>query len=216
MEILDVLDILDRLEKLSLLFFVVFSSKELHELHFEVGCQYALSHGIVYLLQRPEAPAVGLLAGRDFLVVDNPVGIDEFVLAVGVELIHLHQFATFGIDAQFLASLAKKGGGDVLAEVDMTSNGSIPLAGLYLLPHGALLQVEFALAVEHMQVHYGMQEHGAIVALGACGLANDIAGRVNEGEEFLSPSRPTPNPSTGEGSGMFSMVCIILFVCHLF
>ena len=65
-----------------------------------------------------------------------------------------------------------------------------------------------------MQMYHGVQEHGTIVALGACGLADDIAGRVNEGEEF--PSGPTPNPSTGEGSGMFSMVCIILFVCHLF
>ena len=184
MEILDILDRLDILENLSLLFFVVFSSKELHELLLEVRCQYALPYGIVYFFHAPETAAVGLLAGRDILVVDNLVGIDEFVLAVGVELVHLHQFATLGIDAQFLASLAEKGGGDVLAEVDMTAHGSVPLAGLYLLPHGALLQVEFALAVEYMQMYHGMQEHGTIVALGTCGLADDIAGRVNEGEEF--------------------------------
>ena len=180
------MEILDILEKLSLLFFVVFSSKELHELLLEVRCQRSLANSIVYFFHAPEATSVGLLARSDFLVVDNLVGIDEFVLAVGVELVHLHQFAPLGIDAQFLASLAQKGGGYVLAEVDMTAHGSVPLAGLYVLPHGALLQVEFAFAVEHMQVHYGMQEHGTIVALGACGLADDFASRVNEGEEFPS------------------------------
>ena len=183
-EVLDRLDILDRLEKLSILLFVVFFSKELHELLLEVWCQRSLANSIVYFFHVPEAPAVGLLAGSDVLVVDNLVGIYEFMLAVGVELVHLHQFATLGIDAQFLACFAKQGGADVLAKVHMTAHGGVPFAGLYGLPFGTLLQIQLSLAVEHVQVHHGMQEHGTIVALGACGLANDIAGMVNEGEEF--------------------------------
>lgn len=180
-----------------------------------------MADGIAYFLHCPEASAVRFLAGSDVPVVDDFVCIDKFVFAFGVELIHLHQFATLGIDAQFLACLSQECGVDVLAEVHVPAYGRVPLAGLYVLPHGALLQVEFAFLIEDMQVHHGMQKHGTVVAFGACGFSNDIAGGVNEGEKFPSPSRltpsgPTPSPSTGEGSGMFCMVCVILFVCHLF
>ena len=167
-----------------------------------------MADGIAYFLHCPEASAVCFLAGSDVLVVDDFVGIDKFVFAFGVELIHLHQFATLGIDAQFLACLSQESGVDVLAEVHVPAYGRVPLAGLYVLPHGALLQVEFAFLIEDMQVHHGMQKHGTIVAFGACGFSNDIAGGVNEGEKFPSPSRPsprgpTPSPSTREGSMMY-------------
>ena len=67
----------------------------------------------------------------------------------------------------------------------MSAYGCIPLAGLDVFPIGAFLEIDFSLAIEYMQVHHGMQEHRAIMALGACGLANDIAGWVYKGEEFL-------------------------------
>lgn len=64
----------------------------------------------------------------------------------------------------------------------MAAYSSVPLAGLDVLPPGALLQIQFATAVEHMQVHHRMQQHRASVALAASSAAHNLPIFVHYGE----------------------------------
>ena len=66
----------------------------------------------------------------------------------------------------------------------MSAHGGVPLSRLYVLVKAPFLQIEPALRVEHMQVHDGMEQEGARVALRAGGLADDRACFVNDGEVF--------------------------------
>ena len=68
----------------------------------------------------------------------------------------------------------------------MSTHSGIPLAWLDVLPLRTLLQVEFALAVEHVQMHHRMQELAAAVAFTTSGCTCDVSVFINDGEEFFA------------------------------
>ena len=67
----------------------------------------------------------------------------------------------------------------------MSAYGRIPFAGLDILPVGTLLQIQLALGVKNMQVHHGMQQHTAAMALATGGGGKDVALLVHYGKHLL-------------------------------
>ena len=70
-------------------------------------------------------------------------------------------------------------------QIDMSANGCIPFAGLDILPVGTLLQIEFATAVENMQVDNRMQQFASVVTFASCSGSRDIPFFVYDGEHFF-------------------------------
>jgi hypothetical protein len=68
----------------------------------------------------------------------------------------------------------------------MASYGCIPLARLDIFPLGALLQIELALGIEHMQVDNGMQQFRSVMALATRSRAYHPALLIYDGEYFLA------------------------------
>ncbi len=66
----------------------------------------------------------------------------------------------------------------------MASDRRVPFAGLYVLPGGTLLEIQIAGAVKYVQMHNGMEQHGASMTFAAGGLADDCAVSVNDREYF--------------------------------
>jgi hypothetical protein len=67
----------------------------------------------------------------------------------------------------------------------MADYGSVPLTGLYILPQGALLQVEATCGVKDMQVYYRMEQLAAIVTLATRSATDYTSLLINKGKEFL-------------------------------
>ena len=68
-------------------------------------------------------------------------------------------------DTQLFGHLTLQGVGYTLPQIHMPSAGGVPLAGLYVFPFGALLQIQVAPAVEDMQMDHRMQNLGAVVGV---------------------------------------------------
>ena len=70
-------------------------------------------------------------------------------------------------NAEFLTHLATQCISGILAIVDMSAYGSVPLPRLDVLPVGTPLQVELATAVEKVEVDHGVEYLGSAVSLAA-------------------------------------------------
>ena len=67
----------------------------------------------------------------------------------------------------------------------MTTNRCIPLARLYIFPLWPTLKIHFALGIEHMQMHDGVQQLRAAMTLAPCGRANYFSAFVYYREYFI-------------------------------
>jgi hypothetical protein len=67
----------------------------------------------------------------------------------------------------------------------MTAYGCIPFAWLDILPVGTLLEIDFALRIEYMQVYYRMKQLASIVTFATGSGTDDIALFVHDREHFL-------------------------------
>ena len=113
------------------------------------------------------------------------MGEDQFALALRLEHIMRQPLGAETRQAKLLAGLALQGRLHALAQVHMSAHGRVPLTGLDVLPRRALLQIQVAAAVEHVQVHHGMQQLAAAVALAARGGSHDIPVLVYHGKHFF-------------------------------
>ena len=139
--------------------------KEALELALEVGGEDVVADGVADLLKGPEAATVEFVGrGAYGTVVDGLVDIDELALPEAVEDVLADGLWLEVGDAELFAHLALQGLFWGLAVVDMSAYGCIPLAGLNILPRRALLEIDFATRVEHMEMDDGMQQMGTIMA----------------------------------------------------
>ena len=65
------------------------------------------------------------------------------------------------------------------------SSRASPFARLYVFPFGTLLQEQFSLAIEYVQVDYGMQQFASVMAFAPCRRSGDIAFLIYDGEHFF-------------------------------
>ena len=84
--------------------------------------------------------------------------IDKFTLTLALENIFADELRLEVRDAQFLTHLSLKSHLRSLTIVYMATNGSIPLAWLYVFPVWPALEIDFALGIEHMKMNDGMQQ----------------------------------------------------------
>ena len=61
---------------------------------------------------------------------------------------------------------------EVLAEVDMSANGSVPASGLDVLPQGTLLEEELATTIENMKMDDRMEEFSPAVTFASRGFTH--------------------------------------------
>ena len=128
------------------------------DLALEVGGQDVLSNGGANLVKSPEAAAVEfVIGGVDLSVVNGTEDIDQLPLPQTLEDVHPQSLGREDGDAEFLAHLSEEGFLGRLAVVDVSADGCVPLPWLDVFPFWALLQVELTCAVEHMQMHHGVQ-----------------------------------------------------------
>ena len=118
-------------------------------------------------------------------VVGAAVDIDQLSLSRTLEHVFVDEHRLEIRDAQFLAHLAPQGLLGRLAERHVPAYGRVPLAGLDVLPRRALLQIELACRVEDMQMHDGVQQLAAAVALAARGRARRPSLHVYYGEHLF-------------------------------
>ena len=67
----------------------------------------------------------------------------------------------------------------------MSAYSSIPFAGLDILPFGTLLEVDFSLTIEYMQVDYWVEEFASIMTFATGSCTDDITVLVHDGEHFF-------------------------------
>ena len=138
--------------------------KEALEFAFKVGGEDVLTDGFTDLLKTPETAAVEFVGrGAYRTVVNGLMDIDQFTLTAAGEDILPNELRLKGRDAQFFAHLALQGLFGGLTIVDVSAYGRIPLSWLDILPVWALLQIDFAMRIKHMQMDYGMQQMGTIM-----------------------------------------------------
>ena len=139
--------------------------KEALEFAFKVGGEDVLTDGFTDLLKTPETAAVEFVGrGVYRTVVDGLMDIDEFALTSAGEDVLPNELRLKGRDAQFFAHLTLQGLFGGLTIVDVSAYSRIPLSWLDILPVWALLQIDFATRIKHMQMDYGMQQMGTIMA----------------------------------------------------
>ena len=139
--------------------------KEALEFAFKVGGEDVLTDGFTDLLKTPETAAIEFVGrGAYRTVVNGLMDIDQFTLTAAGEDILPNELRLKSCDAQFLAHLALQGLFGCLPIVDVSAYGRIPLPWLDILPVWALLQIDFATRIKHMQMDYGMQQMGTIMA----------------------------------------------------
>lgn len=133
----------------------------------------------------PEAAAVEFF-GRTWSGGDNGYEyVDQLFLARRLEHIAVDEYGREILETEFLASLAAKCVGQFLAVVHVAADGSIPLTGLYVFPFRPLLKIQPPLAVENMEMNYGVEQFRAVVALAARCLACHVALGVYYRKYFL-------------------------------
>ena len=131
----------------------------------EVACTYALADFF-----SGEVAAVGYFFGQCGRGVGlDTIDVDQFALYLALVNVGAHQGSVCGIYAYLLGTLAQQSFGHCLAHGNVSAHGSIPFAGLYVLPIGALLQIQRSVGREYVQVDYGVQPVGVCMALLTCG-----------------------------------------------
>lgn len=135
------------------------------------------------VLGSPETAAIELAErGEDGTVVDGFMHIDELALTLSLEDVAAQKKWLETGDAELLGNLAAERVGNAFAKVYMTAYGGVPAPGLNIFPHGTLLEVDFSMAVEDMEMDNGMEDLGAIVGTATSDGAKDVALFINDGE----------------------------------
>lgn len=122
-------------------------------------------------VERAEGAPVEFGRRVDGPVPRSAVDIDKFALAVAVKSISHHKFRCKPLDTKFFTDFATQSVVNGLTIVNVSSHGRVPSPGLYILPLGAALRVQFATTVEQMQMHHGMQQMATVVTLPASGFS---------------------------------------------
>ena len=88
-------------------------------------------------------------------------------------------------EAQFLGGLPVEGFGNEFPVADVTSDRRIPAAGLYVLVHRAVLQIDSAHTVDYVQMHNRVQDLGPAVAVGSGRHSHHLARSLDHREQLL-------------------------------
>lgn len=88
-----------------------------------------------------------------------------------------------GGDAHFLVEFAECGGGVVFAGVEVAGDGRVPVAGVDVLEHRALLEEEVAAFVEDEDVDGAVEELSGVDVLAGC-LSGDVVVFIDDVEDF--------------------------------
>jgi hypothetical protein len=152
---------------------------------FKVRGKNTLSDGFTYLTDGPETAAIKFGCGTYVIGVHRTVYVNKFALSLRLEDVAQEKLWRERLDAQLLACFAVQRVTDILAIVHVAAYGRVPLAGLYILPQRTLLEIQTAIGIKDMEMHYGMEQFAAAMTLAACGLSNDVTSLVDEGEGFL-------------------------------
>ena len=161
-------------------------SKELLIFVLEVGSEDVFANIIKDLLPGPEAAAIELiLAWLDWTIVDAAMDIDQLTLTLAFKDIVTKRLGLEVSDAKFLTDLTVQGLVYILAEVNMTAYGRIPLVRLDIFPCGAMLEVELALTVEDMKVNDGMKDLTAVVGVSATDGSENVPVFIHDRELLI-------------------------------
>lgn len=109
---------------------------------FEVGGEDVFAEVGADFGEGPEAAAVEFIARVDWRCCGGGVGVYQFAFARGLEYVRFKKARDEVAYSQFLAGFAAQGFVDAFSIVHMSAHGCIPLAGLYVLPVGAFLQIQ--------------------------------------------------------------------------
>ncbi len=141
-------------------------SKQFLVFPLKVWSEHTLAKVVEYFLSCPEPTAREFTLIRMYLtIVHHPMRINQFLLPLALEDIRLQLLGIFHLDSQLFPHLTLKRHANVFAQIHMTSTRRIPFARLYVLPFRSSLQIEFALAVEHMEMNHRMQNLASAVRL---------------------------------------------------
>ena len=133
----------------------------------------------------PETSAICFRTGMYVPVVGATVGEDQFTFAVGFKYIVGETFGSEAGEAEFFFRFAAQGHLHAFAQVHVSSYGRVPSPRLDVFPLRTLLQVKFAPAVEHMQVHHRVKSFAAMLAFAACGGSDDVPLFIHEGKHLF-------------------------------
>ena len=157
---------------------------------FKLLCEIFLADVTPQFLNREISALIYLVMvglGDDVVISYDAEGGDKFAFAARLPDVLEEETAVIGhnVQAKFLARLADNGIGQRLAIIDMTANGSIPLAGSDILLHRPFLQIQSAIGIEHMQMHHGMQCHRAAMTIFPRSATYYATFFINKGEQLL-------------------------------
>ena len=110
----------------------------------------------------------------------------QFALTLALKDVARHKGGCELADTQLFGHLTLQGVGYTLPQIHMSTAGGVPLAGLYVFPFGALLQIQVAPAVEDMQMDHRMQNLGAVVGMTSGDGSKKLSAVVYNGKQFVT------------------------------
>lgn len=159
---------------------------DLQEFLLKVRCQHTLSNSILHFVEFPETSSVKFITRTYFSVIYCTVYIHQLTLPFALKDIALQKAGRAGSNTQFFAHLPLQCCRNILAPIDMPTDGRIPLARLYLFPQWTELKIKTAAGIEQMQMDHRMQQSRTTVTLATRSTPHNIAGLINHRQQLCT------------------------------